>query len=69
LVKGAHFQDDKCYKDGKGPEITSKDIKYTLEHLATKTENNYQFNTILKDRLVGANDFFDKKIQQYPALK
>ena len=24
LTKGAHFQDDKCYAEGKGPEITSK---------------------------------------------
>lgn len=69
LVKGAHFQDDKCYKDGKGPEITSKDIKFTLENLSTKTENNYQFNTILKDRLVGANDFFDKKSTSISGIK
>ena len=26
LIKGAHFQDDKCYNIGKGPEITSKDV-------------------------------------------
>ncbi len=69
LAKGAHFQDDKCYKDGKGPEITSKDIKFTLENLSTKTENNYQFNTILKDRLVGANDFFDKKSTSISGIK
>ncbi len=69
LVKGAHFQDDKCYKDGKGPEITSKDVKFTLEHLATKTDENYQFNTILKDRLVGVNDFFDKKATSISGIK
>lgn len=69
LVKGAHFQDDKCYKDGKGPEITSKDIKFTIEHLASKTEDNYQFNTILKDRLAGANEFFDKKSTSISGLK
>lgn len=69
LAKGAHFQDDKCYKDGKGPEITSKDVKFTLEHLATKTDDNYQFNTILKDRLVGVNDFFDKKSTSISGLK
>lgn len=69
LLKGAHFQDDKCYKDGKGPEITSKDVKYTLENMATKTENNYQFNTILKDRLVGANEFFDKKNNTISGIK
>lgn len=49
----------------KGPEITSKDIKFTIEHLATKTDDNYQFNTILKDRLVGVNDFFEKKAPQF----
>ncbi|MBL7936292.1 MAG: ABC transporter substrate-binding protein [Bacteroidia bacterium] len=69
LTKGAHFQDDKCYEDGKGPEITSKDVKYTLELLATKTDNNYQFNTILKDRLVGVNEFFDKKNSTISGLK
>jgi len=69
LMKGAHFQDDKCYKDGKGPEITSKDVKFTLEHLATKTDENYQFNTILKDRLVGVNDFFDKKSASISGVK
>ncbi len=69
LVKGAHFQDDKCYKDGKGPEITSKDVKFTLENMAAKTENNYQFNTILKDRLAGATEFFDKKSTTISGIK
>ena len=69
LTKGVHFQDDKCYKDGKGPEITSKDVKYSLENLATNTNNNYQFNTILKDRLVGANDFFNKKATSISGIK
>jgi len=69
LLKGAHFQDDKCYKDGIGPEIISKDVKYTLELLSTKSESNYQFNTILKDRLVGANAFFDKKNSSISGIK
>lgn len=69
LVKGAHFQDDKCYSDGKGPEITTKDVKFTLELLATKTDENYQFSTILKDRLAGVNDFFDKKSNSISGVK
>jgi len=69
LVKGAFFQDDKCYKDGKGPEVTSKDVKYTLELLATKSESNIQFETILKDRLVGANDFYTKKATTLSGIK
>jgi oligopeptide transport system substrate-binding protein len=69
LVKGAFFQDDKCYKDGKGPEITSNDVKYTLELLSTKSDVNYQFETILKDRLAGANDFYNKKAGAVSGIK
>jgi len=69
LVKGAHFQDDKCYSDAKGPEITTKDVKFTLELLATKTDENYQFSTILKDRLFGVNDFFEKKSNSISGVK
>lgn len=69
LAKGAHFQNDKCYADGKGPEITSKDVKFSLENLATKTEFNYHFNTILKDRLVGANEYFNQKSTSISGIK
>lgn len=61
LRKGVFFQDNECYKNGTGPELTSKDVKFTFELLCTKSENNFQYETILKDRVVGANDFFDKK--------
>ena len=69
LTKGAHFQDDKCYKDGKGPEITSKDVSFSLTNICTKTSENYQFNTLLKGRLVGADDFYDKKTQTISGIK
>ena len=69
LLKGASFQDDKCYPDGKGPEITSKDVKFTLELLATNKEGNYQFSTILKDRLVGVNEFYEKKAASISGIK
>lgn len=69
LNKGVHFQDDECYKDGVGPEMTSKDVKFTFELLATKSESNLQFETILKDRVVGANDFYEKKSNTLKGLK
>lgn len=69
LRKGAHFQDNECYKNGIGPEVTSKDVKFTFELLGTKSENNLQYETILKDRVVGANDFFAKKINTLSGFK
>ena len=69
LTKGAHFQDDKCYAEGKGPEITSKDILFSLTNICTNTNENYQFNTLLKGRLAGADDFFDKKTSAISGIK
>ena len=69
LTKGAHFQDDKCYAEGKGPEITSKDILFSLTNICTNTNDNYQFNTLLKGRLAGAEDFFDKKTSAISGIK
>ena len=69
LTKGAHFQDDKCYSDGKGPEITSKDVKYTYELMCTKEPNNLNFEVLVKDRLVGANDFYNKKTTTLTGFK
>ncbi len=69
LVKGAHFQDDKCYPDGKGPEITSQDVKFTYQLLCTNNPNNLLFETVLKDRLVGANEYYNKKANSVSGIK
>jgi peptide/nickel transport system substrate-binding protein len=69
LKKGVHFQDDKCYSDGIGPELTSKDIKYTFELLCTKAETNLQFESTLKDRLAGATEFYNKSVKAISGLK
>lgn len=69
LKKGVHFQDDKCYKDGKGPEITAKDVLFSLKTIATKTPDNYKFTTILQDRLAGANDFFNGNTETISGVK
>ena len=65
----AYFQDDKCFPEGKGAKITSKDIKFSFELLATQSEYNYHFGTILKDRLLGATDFYNKKSKTLTGLK
>lgn len=69
LKKDVHFQDDKCYANGTGPELTSKDVKYTFELLCTKSETNLQFESTLKDRLAGANEFYNKSAKSISGFK
>lgn len=69
LNKNARFHDDKCFPDGKGPVITSNDVKFSLELLSTKSDFNFQFETVLKDKLLGANDFYDKKANSLAGVK
>ncbi len=67
LKKNVYFQDDPCYPNGKGKELTAKDVKYTIELLCTKSIHNHNFDYTLRDLIVGANDFYnnsDKKIEQ-----
>lgn len=69
LNNEAYFQDDKCFPEGKGAKITTKDIKFSFELLATQSDFNYHFGTILKDRLLGASDFYNKKSNVLTGLK
>lgn len=59
LRKGSTFQNAESSAE-KGDEITSKDVKYTFELLSTKSAQNLHFNTVCKDRIVGANEFYNK---------
>lgn len=69
LRKGAHFQDDKCYPNGKGPEITVKDVLFTFNNLATKSEYNYQYNTFLQGRILGVDDYYNQKATSIAGFK
>lgn len=61
LKKGAMFQDDECYSDGKGREIKASDFKYSFELLCKKSNDNEDFSATFKDRVTGANEFYDGK--------
>lgn len=57
LRKGAYFHNS---EDGKaGAEVTSQDVKFTFELLCTDRNTNMHFATVCKDRVVGANEFFE----------
>ncbi len=59
LKKGVMFQDNECFPDGKGREVKSSDFKYAFELLCTDNKENSNFSGTFKDRVVGANKFFE----------
>ena len=59
LKKGVLFQDNECFPEGKGREVKSEDFKYAFELLCTDSKDNSNFAATFKDRVVGANKFFD----------
>ncbi len=61
LRKGVYFQDDECFTGGKGREVKASDIKYSFDLLATKNADNLNFGSTFKDRVLGANNFFEGK--------
>lgn len=69
LRKGVKFHDDPCFPEGKGREVNANDFKFCFEKLCTADPSNNQFQITFKDRVVGANDFFDKKINELTGVK
>jgi oligopeptide transport system substrate-binding protein len=59
LRKGVFFQDDECYAGGKGREVKAADFKFSYELLCSASEDNQNFSTTFKDRVAGANEFFE----------
>jgi peptide/nickel transport system substrate-binding protein len=53
LRTGVHFQDDPCFKDGKGRLVTARDFEYCLTQLCTPGTKNNGF-AFVRDLIVGA---------------
>lgn len=66
LRKGVKFHDDPCFADGKGREVTAKDFKYCFDLLCTSSPENQQFGNCFKDRVVGANEYFQSTLDKKP---
>jgi peptide/nickel transport system substrate-binding protein len=66
LRKGVKFHDDPCFADGKGREVTAKDFKYCFDLLCTASPENQQFNNSFKDRVVGANEYYQSTVDKKP---
>lgn len=61
IRKGVFFHDDECFSGGKGREVKAADFKYSFDLLCTKSADNFAFSSTLKDRVKGANEFYDGK--------
>ncbi len=59
LKKGVMFQDNECFPRGNGRELKASDVKYSLELLCVDSKDNSNFLATFKDRVVGANKFFE----------
>jgi ABC-type transport system substrate-binding protein len=56
IKKGVYFQDDPCFRDGKGRELTASDFVYSYKRIANI--KNYSKNWwIFEDKIVGLDEF------------
>ena len=69
LRKGVKFHDDPCFPQGKGREVSAKDFKYCFEKLCTADPSNNQFQITFNNRVLGANEYFDKKANELTGVK
>lgn len=66
IRKGVKFHDDPCFPDGKGREINAHDFKYCFEQLCTASPENQYFSNTFKDRVIGANEYYQSTIDKNP---
>ncbi len=59
LRQGVKFHDDPCFADGKGRELNAADMKYCFDKLCEASASNANFDIICKDRVKGANEYFE----------
>ncbi len=58
IKKGVYFHDSKCFEGGKGRELKSSDVVYSLKRASAKHENNYAYSQ-LKGKILGVDVFHD----------
>ena len=57
LRQGVHFQDDPCFKDGVGREVTADDFKYCFDRLCTASPGN-QLYPFAIGHIAGAREYY-----------
>ncbi len=66
LKKGVKFHDDPCFPDGIGRELTASDVKYSFERICTQSNDNLSFSSSFKDRVLGANEYYEASANGKP---
>lgn len=58
LNKGVKFQDDACFKDGKGREFTAHDVKYCFDRICTASADNVVY-WLFESKVKGAKEYYE----------
>ncbi len=67
LRKGVKFHDDPCFPNSRGRDLTSSDVKFCYNKLCEASPNNNAFDITFKDRVIGANEYYElSKNQKAP---
>lgn len=68
IQKGVFFQDDACFSDGKGREVTAKDIKYCFDMLCTNYPGNISAE-LFTSRIIGAKEVYEGQAKEVSGIK
>jgi peptide/nickel transport system substrate-binding protein len=68
LRKDVKFQDDACFPSGKGRSLNANDVLFSFEQLCTSSPDNVNFDAVLKDRVIGANEYYEASKKGKPAI-
>lgn len=58
LRTDVYFQDDPCFKDGKGRKVTANDFKYALEFACSNNEKN-KISYLLTGKIAGSEAYYN----------
>ncbi len=62
LRDGVYFHDDPCFKDGRGRELSARDVKFSLDRLCRASSDNVMASYFL-DRVKGASDYYQLSLR------
>jgi oligopeptide transport system substrate-binding protein len=69
LRDDAYFHDDPCFAGGKGRKVTAHDVLFSFTLLCSNLPENLNFSATFKDKVVGANDFFNGLADEVKGFK